>query len=118
MILRAPWIVMDVSSEIYGNTLGIIENGALLVSKGLIKAAGKADDIIKEFSGYPIQEHESKVFTPALINSHCHLELSHLDLANHGQDQTIMVISPYGSEICYRFVITFCIMLLMLKFRY
>ena len=88
MIHRAPWIVMDVSSEIYGNTLGIIENGAILVSKGLIKAAGKANDIIKEFSGYPIQEHESKVFTPALINSHCHLELSHLDLADHGQDQT------------------------------
>lgn len=88
MIHRAPWIVTDVSAEIYGNTQGVVEDGALLVSGGVIKAVGKSKDIIKEFNGYPIQEHECRILAPALINSHCHLELSHLDLADYGQDQT------------------------------
>ena len=95
---------MDVSSEIYGNDPGYNRKWCnICFHEVLIKAAGKANDIIKEFSGYPIQEHESKVFTPALINSHCHLELSHLDLADHGQDQTLVIMRrshSYGSEIC------------------
>ena len=88
MIHRAPWVVADVSSEIYKNAGNIIDDGAVIVSDGSIKAVGKFKDIIKEFGGYPIQEHECRVLAPALINSHSHLELSHLDLAEPCRDQT------------------------------
>jgi len=88
MIHCAPWVVADVSSEIYGDTQGIIEDGAIITAEGFIKAVGKSKAIIREFSDYPIQEHECRILTPALINSHCHLELSHLDLAGPGKDQS------------------------------
>ena len=93
IIHRAPWVVADVASDIYGDTLGIIEDGAVLVSDGLIKAVGNSKDIIREFGSHPIQEHEYRVLTPALINSHCHLELSHLDFAEFGTAQTL-----YGND--------------------
>ena len=89
VIHRAPWVVADVSSEMHGNTRGIIEDGAVFVSDGLIKAVGKSKDIIKDFGSHPIQEYECRVLAPALVNSHCHLELSHLDLAAHRKDQTM-----------------------------
>ena len=88
MIHRAPWVVADVSSEIHGNTRGVIEAGALITAEGVIKAIGKSKDIIREFSGYPIQDHECRILTPALINSHCHLELSYSELAGHDKNQT------------------------------
>ena len=88
MIHRAPWVVADVSYEIHGNTRGVIEAGALITAEGVIKAIGKSKDIIREFSGYPIQDHECRILTPALINSHCHLELSYSELAGHDKNQT------------------------------
>jgi cytosine/adenosine deaminase-related metal-dependent hydrolase len=94
MIHHAPWVVADVSSEIYENTRNIIEDGAVFVSDGFIKATGKFKDIIKEFGGYPVQEHECRVLAPALINSHCHLELSHLDLAESVRDQSTYNADP------------------------
>jgi len=89
MIHRAPWVVADVSSEIYGNTTGIIEDGAVIIAEGLIKATGKSKDMIREFSGYPILDHECRILSPALINSHCHLELSYSRLAGLGKDQAL-----------------------------
>jgi aminodeoxyfutalosine deaminase len=86
MVHRAPWVVADVSSAIHENSRNIIEDGAVFISDGLIKTVGKSKDIIKEFAGHPVQEHEGRVLAPALINSHCHLELSHLDLAEPGRD--------------------------------
>ena len=94
MIHRAPWVVADASSEIYEVSQDIIEDGAVFVYEGLIRAVGKFKDVIKEFGGYPIQEHEYGVLAPALINSHCHLELSHLDLVEPGKDQTLYSDDP------------------------
>ncbi|MFC1843524.1 amidohydrolase family protein [Thermodesulfobacteriota bacterium] len=88
IIHRAPWVVADTSAEIYTNTRDTIEDGAVVVSGGIIKAVGKFRDISREFSSLPIQEHESKVLAPALINSHCHLELSYLNLTESGGNQT------------------------------
>jgi len=93
MIHRAPWVVAGVSAERHKNGGNIIEDGAVFISDGFIEAVGKSRDIIQEFAGYPIQEHEGRVLTPALINSHCHLELSHLALAEPGRDQT-----QYGGD--------------------
>ena len=87
MIHRAPWVAADVASEIHGDTQGIIEDGAVFVAGGLIKAVGIFKDIVKDVGSHPIQEHECGVLTPALINSHCHLELSHLDFTEPGIDQ-------------------------------
>ena len=94
MIHRAPWVVADVSSEIYSDTRGIIEDGALFVSDGIIQATGKSKDIIKDFGGYPVLEHDCRVLAPALINSHCHLELSYLDLVEHGKEQRTYTGDP------------------------
>jgi len=93
MVHRAPWVVADVSSAIHKNSRNIIEDGALFIADGLIKAGGKSRDIIKEFAGHPVQEHECRVLAPALINSHCHLELSHLGLAEPGRSQ-----AEYGGD--------------------
>ena len=88
IIHRAPWVVADTSAEIYTNTTDIIEDGAVVVSNGFIKTVGKFGEIRKEFSSLPIKEHESKVLAPALINSHCHLELSYLNLTEYCGNQT------------------------------
>ena len=88
IIHRAPWVVADTSAEIYTNTRDIIEDGAVVVSNGFIKTVGKFGEIRKEFSSLPIKEHESKVLAPALINSHCHLELSYLNLTEYCGNQT------------------------------
>ena len=94
IIHRAPWVVADVSTEIYGNARGIIEDGAIITADGFIKAVGKSKDIIAEFGNYPIQEHECKVLVPSLINSHCHLELSHLDIIEQIKNQTTYANDP------------------------
>jgi cytosine/adenosine deaminase-related metal-dependent hydrolase len=82
MIHRGPWLITGLSSAGPGIQLGIIADGALVVADGLIKAVGTYRDIAREFGQYHIQEHEGRVLAPALINSHCHLELSHLDCLN------------------------------------
>jgi cytosine/adenosine deaminase-related metal-dependent hydrolase len=87
VIHRGPWIVRGVSSEPSGFEQKPLEDGALIVADGLIQAIGRYRDIKKEFGQYHIQDHEGKVLVPALINGHCHLELSHLDFPNHVLDQ-------------------------------
>jgi cytosine/adenosine deaminase-related metal-dependent hydrolase len=78
---RGPWVITGLSSTARGAGLGIIEDGALVVADGLIQAVGKYRHLAKEFGHYHIREHEGRLLAPALINAHCHLELSHLDLA-------------------------------------
>lgn len=85
VIHRAPWVVADVAHEIYGDCRGIIEDGAVAVSDNIIKGVGRSKEIFQEFGGHSVQEHEYGALVPALINSHCHLELSHLDLADSGK---------------------------------
>ena len=82
MIHRGPWLITGLLSDGQGIQHGIIQDGALVVADGLIKAVGTYRDIAREFGHYHIQEHEDSVLAPALINSHCHLELSHLDFVN------------------------------------
>lgn len=88
VILRAPWVVADVAFETYGDCMGIIEDGAVVISGNTIKDVGKYSDIVKEYGHCTLKEYENGAIVPALINSHCHLELSHLDLgvAGRGQD--------------------------------
>jgi cytosine/adenosine deaminase-related metal-dependent hydrolase len=86
VIHRGPWVITDSAAAARGFHEGIIEDGALVIADGLIKAIGKYRDIAKSFCHYPTREYESTVLAPALINGHCHLELSYLDRADkiHG----------------------------------
>jgi len=85
VIHRAPWIVTGSSDAITGQ--GIVADGALVVAEGRIKAVGPYREILKDFVGYQIREHENRFLASPLINSHCHLELSYLDLAGKDGDR-------------------------------
>ena len=87
VIHRGPWLISGLPSDARKGLHGIIEDGALVVADGRIEAVGKYRDIAKDFGQYHTREHEGRVLAPALINGHCHLELSHLDLANAIQGQ-------------------------------
>ena len=81
-IHRGPWIIAGSSREVWNCQQEIIKDGALLIADGLIQAVGTYRNIASEFGHYHTEDHEGCVLAPALINGHCHLELSHLDLAN------------------------------------
>ena len=81
MIHRAPWVIVDVANEVYPDTRGIIEDGALVIDEGVIRAVGKAKAIISEYAGIPVRDHGNRALAAPLINGHCHLELSYMDLA-------------------------------------
>jgi len=83
IIHRGPWVVRGISAGPQGFSQQVLEDGALVVADGLIRAIGRYRDIKKEFSQYKIRDHASSILVPGLINGHCHLELSHLDFPNH-----------------------------------
>lgn len=93
-IHRASWVVAGLSSD--GNRTGhrVIEDGAIVMADGLITAVGKYNQVIKAFAGCHIREHENCVLAPALINSHAHLELSYLDLAEGDGENTFYAGDP------------------------
>jgi aminodeoxyfutalosine deaminase len=55
-----------------------VEGGALLVSEGKILALGKKADLATAWPALPLEEHEGCALVPALVNAHCHLELTEL----------------------------------------
>ena len=77
---RAPWIMTGLSGS---NMAGqcVVADGALVVADGRIKAIGPYREIVKYYGGCQLFDHENLILAPPLINSHCHLELSYLDLA-------------------------------------
>jgi cytosine/adenosine deaminase-related metal-dependent hydrolase len=84
---RGPWLVTGLTSGANGVPREFIEDGAVAVAEGKILAVGKYSSIKKEFGHYNTHDHEGRVLTPALINAHCHLELSYFNLANKVQGQ-------------------------------
>lgn len=65
---RAPYVVPV--------SLPIIENGGVLCQKGQIIRIGKFIDL--QSNADKIVDYENSILTPALVNGHTHLELSHL----------------------------------------
>jgi imidazolonepropionase len=55
--------------------LKIIENGAVVVEKGVVKAVGPSDDLLKNFdhTGYDIVDATDKAVLPGFVDSHTHL---------------------------------------------
>ncbi len=67
ILMRAP-VIVPVRRP-------VIEDGAVLVSGGRIRAV----DSFRNLRGTAdVLEYEDRVLTPSLVNAHCHLELSHL----------------------------------------
>jgi len=85
VIHRGAWVVAGYPLGESGSSAGIIEDGGLVVADGLIRDIGPYKDIARQYGHYPTHDHEGRVLTPALINGHCHLELSHLDLADNAR---------------------------------
>ena len=54
------------------NDLGIIENGAIAVSEGIIEAAGETDEILKEYNSDNVIDAQSKVVMPGFVDPHTH----------------------------------------------
>lgn len=79
VIHRAPWLITGLPVNGMEASCTIIEDGALVAADGFIQALGTYRNMAREFGQYHTREHEGRVLAPALINGHCHLELSHLD---------------------------------------
>jgi cytosine/adenosine deaminase-related metal-dependent hydrolase len=82
---RGPWLVTGLTSGANGVPREFIEDGAVAVAEGKILAVGKYSSIKKEFGHYNTHDHEGRVLTPALINAHCHLELSFFKNSNDNE---------------------------------
>ncbi|MBW2502665.1 MAG: amidohydrolase family protein [Deltaproteobacteria bacterium] len=80
VIHRAPWLVTGLASGDAGGG-ALVADGALAVAGGIIRCVGTFPEVVRQLGGCRIIEHESAVLTPALVNSHCHLELSRSALA-------------------------------------
>ena len=52
---------------------GLIENGAVAISNGMIKWVGPEKDLPVEFNGLPENDLGGRLVTPALIDCHTHL---------------------------------------------
>ena len=54
-----------------------LEDGAVLISDGRIQAAGAWRDLAPHYSG-PVLDLGESILFPGLVNSHCHLDYTHL----------------------------------------
>ncbi|MCL2790350.1 MAG: amidohydrolase family protein [Desulfobulbus sp.] len=69
-IHNASWIVPVSSAP--------IENGGVAVADGTLLAVGETAQLYRQFPKAMVTDHGQAALTPALINVHTHLELSHL----------------------------------------
>jgi cytosine/adenosine deaminase-related metal-dependent hydrolase len=83
---RAPWIVTGQFSLDAGENKGVIRDGAVLVVNDRIMEVGHYKDLAAEFSNVDLKDHDGSILTPALINGHSHLELSHLPIEDTCED--------------------------------
>ena len=69
MILTSSIIVPSASDAV------LIENGAVAIIKGVIRATGPLESIVKRFPNQQIHQFRNCVLLPGLINLHTHIEL-------------------------------------------
>jgi cytosine/adenosine deaminase-related metal-dependent hydrolase len=75
---RAAWVV-PVSGP-------VIKDGAVAADRQHIIAVGSFTALRKKHPEAAILDHGRSALTPALINAHIHLELSHLPIASHHKE--------------------------------
>lgn len=86
VIHRSQWIVQGMLSNSAACGHKVLEDGAIVIADGIIQSVGLYRDVKREFSSYQTLDHGASILVPALINAHCHLELSHLKPADKKQD--------------------------------
>ena len=69
LLLKSKYLLKDPYS--------VIDNGAVLIDDGKIKFAGCANDISNHES-YQIIDLGNSAIVPGFVNTHTHLELTHL----------------------------------------
>lgn len=72
---RASWVV-PVSNP-------AIADGSVVVQNNRIIAIGPFNELSNTYPDVPIHDHGHAILTPALINAHIHLELSHLPIPQY-----------------------------------
>lgn len=80
VIHRAAWVV-PVSDP-------VIRDGAVVTNQKQISAVGSFAYLRKKYPAASLVEHGRCALTPALINAHIHLELSHLPIPSHKKEIT------------------------------
>lgn len=66
----APWVVPVCRSP--------IKDGGVVTAQGTILAVGERQELLRRYPQAECKDYPASVLTPALINGHIHLELSHL----------------------------------------
>ena len=69
LLLKSKYLLKDPYS--------VIDNGAVLIDDGKIKFAGRSDDI-NNHESYQIIDLGNSAIVPGFVNTHTHLELTHL----------------------------------------
>lgn len=72
---RASWVVPVYSP--------VIADGSIATENDCIVAVGPFRELCNVYPDAPVHDHGSNVLTPALINAHIHLELSHLPIPRY-----------------------------------
>ena len=72
---RASWVVPV--------TAPVIANGCVVTKDNLIVAVGTFEELNNIYPDAPVHDHGQNILTPALINAHIHLELSHLPIPQY-----------------------------------
>ena len=90
---RAPYVVPMTSFT----APAIIEDGAVFTEHGRIVAVGRYTDL-KDCDAH-LLDHEGAILTPALVNCHAHLELSHLAEIGQGDGPQEGDITGWISEL-------------------
>lgn len=78
-VIRGSWVIKGISTGTLFKQEAL-EDGAIVVSGGLIRAIDRYRQIKKDFGHYPVMDQQGSILVPALVNGHCHLELSHPEL--------------------------------------
>jgi imidazolonepropionase len=82
-------------------TVGIIDNGALAIDKGAILAAGKSEEILKNYTAETVIDARGKVVCPAFVDPHTHVvfagdRLNEFELKIKGADYLEILESGGG----------------------
>lgn len=77
---RAPWLI--------SMTGPVVPDGAVAVQEGRIVGCGAYNQLRRDFSGARVDEYPGHALMPGLVNSHIHLELSHLAHLSQGPPAT------------------------------
>jgi cytosine/adenosine deaminase-related metal-dependent hydrolase len=78
-IIQAKWLVRGVKDR---HTADILDDGAILVSGGRVKAAGTLAEMQRLSPDAPVKRYPAHMMLPGFVNSHHHVGLTPLQLGS------------------------------------